>query len=192
MNRKKLILFIVILLAVLCLLAAVYCFARPAASGDYFVLSDTDSDRFTYELHLGAEVSGGELYAEQWVNGTCVRSAPVAITETDDTLSIFMQERREEGSAVGMDIQLESRPYGGILLTYFPHPDDMDILGRATTGYELDERRVLAPGDEVILAAWVFDSGGGVRVFDCETLISEPERLEEAKYMIVLRAIFNV
>lgn len=191
MNRKKLILFTVILLAALCLLAAVYCFARPAASGDYFVLSDTADDRFTYELHLGTEVSGGELYAEQWVKGVCVRSAPAAITATDDTLSLFMQERREEGAAVGMDIQLESRPYGGILLTYFPHPDDTDILGWATTGYELDERRALTPGDEVILAARVFDGGDGVRAFDCETLVAEPERLEGAEYMIVLRAIFN-
>lgn len=191
MNRKKLILLVVILFAAICLLAAVYCFARPDASGDYFVLSDTANDRFTYELHLGTEVTGGELYAEQWVKGTCVRSAPVAITKTDDTLSITMQERREEGAATGMEIQLESRPYGGILLTYFPHPDDMDILGWATTGYELDKRRALTPGDEVILAAKVFDGGDGVRVFNCETLIAEPERLEGAEYMIVLRAIFH-
>ena len=50
----------------------------------------------------------------------------------------------------------------------------------------------LSPNKEVILAAKVFDTGSGiVRVFDCETLAKEPERLENAAYMIVVRAVFS-
>ena len=36
-----------------------------------------------------------------------------------------------------------------------------------------------------------FDLGNGVRVFDCETLIAEPERLQNADYMLVIRAVFS-
>src|SRR5699024_7144819 len=58
-------------------------------------------------------------------------------------------------------------------------------------GYELDQKVKLSPNDEVILAAKAFDTGNGVRVFDCETLIAEPERLKNASYMIVIRAVFG-
>ncbi len=49
----------------------------------------------------------------------------------------------------------------------------------------------VVPGEEKILAALVVDVGNGVRVFDCETLLKEPERLENADEMIVIRAVFS-
>lgn len=174
----------------ICALGAVYLLAGPGG-GDCFSLTSSDGEHFTYELHLGTEIAGGTLYAEQWVQGVCVRSAPVVIVQEDDTLELTLRERREDGASVGAEIELQSRPHGGSLLTYFPHPEDTDILGWATKGYEAGERHALATGDEVIFAAKVFDTGSGVRVFDCETLIAEPERLENAEYMLVIRAVFD-
>ena len=55
----------------------------------------------------------------------------------------------------------------------------------------MGEKIKLSPNKEVILAAKVFDNGSGVRVFDCETLAHEPEILESAAYMIVVRAVFS-
>ena len=49
----------------------------------------------------------------------------------------------------------------------------------------------ITPKEDVILAAKVFDNGNGVRTFDCETLAKEPERVENAAYMIVVRAVFH-
>lgn len=189
-NRKKIALWGVALAVFICALGAVYLLAWTSG-GDCFALTSSDGEHFTYELHLGTEIAGGALYAEQWVKGACVRSAPVAVAQDDDTLELTLRERREAGASVGTEIELQSRPHGGSLLTYFPHPDGTDILGWASKGYEADERHALATGDEVILAAKVFDTGGGVRVFDCETLIAEPERLENAEYMLVIRAVFD-
>lgn len=102
-----------------------------------------------------------------------------------------MRERREDGASVGTDIQIETNQYGGSLLTYFAHPENLNITGWAFEGYDLGEKIKLSPNKEVILAAKVFDNGSGVRVFDRETLANEPERLENATYMIVIRAVFS-
>lgn len=189
-NRKKFALWGVALAVFICALGAVYLLARPSG-GDCFAFTSSDGEHFTYELHLGTEIAGGTLYAEQWVKGVCVRSSPVAIAQEDDTLELILRERREDGASIGTEIQLQSRPHGGSLLTYFAHPEGTDILGWASKGYESGERHALATGDEVIFAAKVFDTGSGVRVFDCETLIAEPERLENAEYMLVIRAVFD-
>ncbi len=132
-----------------------------------------------------------EIYAEQWIDGTCVQSAPVVMTQYVESIGISMREHREEGASVGTDIQIETDQYGGSLLTHFAHPENLNITGWAFEGYKLDEKNKLSPDKEVILAAKVFDNGSGVRVFDCETLVNEPERLENAAYMIVVRAVFS-
>lgn len=189
-SRKEFALWGVALAVFICALGAVYLLARPSG-GDCFAITSSDGEHFIYELHLGTEIAGGTLYAEQWAQGACVRSTPVAIAQEDDTLELTLRDRREDGASVGTEIQLQSRPHGGSLLTYFAHPEGTDILGWASKGYEADERHALATGDEVIFAAKVFDTGSGVRVFDCETLITEPERLENAEYMLVIRAVFD-
>ena len=58
------------------------------------------------------------------IDGTCVRSAPVVMTQHVDSIDITMRERRENGVSVGTDIQIETNLYGGSLLTYFAHPEN--------------------------------------------------------------------
>ena len=120
----------------------------------------------------------------------CFLTNPITIG--DHFVLTSMRERREDGASVGTDIQIETNQYGGSLLTYFAHPENLNITGWAFEGYDLGEKIKLSPNKEVILAAKVFDTGSGVvRVFDCETLANEPERLENTAYMIVVRAVFS-
>lgn len=113
------------------------------------------------------------------------------MTQYVDSIDIIMRDRREDGTSVGTDIQIETNQYGGSLLTYFEHPKNFDVRGWGFTGYELNEKRRLTSNDEVILAAKAFDDGSGIRTFGCETLVNEPDRIEDAGYMIVVRAVFS-
>lgn len=195
MNYKKPASWILILAAIACITTAVCFLTNPITIGDHFVLANidgsADTNKLAYDVQLGNQTMSGEIYAEQWIGGTCVKSAPVVMTQYVDSIEILMRERREDGVSVGTDIQIETNQYGGSLLNYFAHPENLNITGWAFEGYELGEKVELSPNKEVILAAKVFDNGSGVRVFDCETLVSEPERLEKAAYMIVVRAIFS-
>ena len=195
MNYKKPAFWIVILAAIACVGVAVCFLTNPITIGDHFVLTNSESpayaNKLAYDIQLGKQTMSGEIYVEQWIDGTCVQSAPVVMTQYVDSIEISMRERREDGASVGTDIQIETNQYGGSLLTYFAHPENLNITGWAFEGYELGKKIKLSPKNEVILAAKVFDNGSGVRVFDCETLANEPERLESAAYMIVVRAVFS-
>lgn len=150
-----------------------------------------DTNKLTYDIQLGKQTMSGQIYAEQWIDGTCVQSEPVVMTQYVDSIEISMTERRKDFASVGTDIQIETNQYGGSLLTYFAHPENLNITGWAFEGHELDEKIKFSPTKEVILAAKVFDNGSGVSVFSCETLAKEPERLKNAAYMIVIRAVFS-
>lgn len=113
------------------------------------------------------------------------------MTQYVDSIEITMKDRREDGSSVGTDIQIETNQYGGSLLTYFEHPENFNVIGWGFKGYELNEKNKLTSTEEIILAAKVFDNGSGIRAFDCETLVNEPDRIKEAGYMIVVRAVFS-
>ena len=194
-NYQKPAFWVMILVAIACVMAAVCFLTDPLTAEDYFVLTDSKSpagsNRLSYEISLGNQAMSGEIYVEQWVDGTCVKSAPVVMTQFVDSIEISMRDRREEGISAGTDIQIETNQYGGSLLTYFEHPESFDVIGWAFTGYEADQKVQFSSDDEVILAAKVFDNGAGVRAFDCETLAAEPERLQNAAYMIVVRAVFS-
>ena len=196
MNYKKPAFWIVLLAMIVCIAAAACFLTDPILTGDNFVLSDTessvDTERLTYAVQLGDETKSGEVYAEQWIDGTCVRSAPVRLTQDVDTIEITMRDRREkDGTPVGTDIQIETDQTGGSFLTYFAHPKDFDVRGWGFKGYEQNEKRKITLKEDVLLAAKVFDNGSGIRTFDCETLAKEPERVENAAYMLVVRAVFR-
>lgn len=179
----------------LCLAVAVCFLTNPLVLGDHFVLANSegpaDTNTLTYDLQLGEQVQSGTLYVEQWIKGECIRSTPVVMSKDTQSITILMSECREEGIPVGTDIQMETAPYGGSAVTYFAHPEDLSIRGWSFQGYPLQEKNKLSSGEEVILAARAFDTGSGVRVYSPETLVSEPERLEDASYMIVVRGIFS-
>ena len=174
--------------------AAALCFLTdPVPPGDYIMLTQQSSqmgNRASYEISLGQRVGSGSLFIEQWLDGSCIRSSPVTMTRYVEDIQLRMEARQENGTIAGMDVRLETNQYGGSLLAYFPFPEGRSVLGWSFTSYGEKEAVKLTPGDEIILAAMAFDEGGGVRVFDCETLRREPERLQTADHMLVIRACF--
>lgn len=194
-NWKKPAFWVVLLAAIACVVLAVCLLTNPITMSDHFVLTNTDSpantNKLSYDIQLGNKVMSGQIYVEQWIDGACVKSTPVVMTQYVDSIDIVMRDRREDGTSVGTDIQIETNQYGGSLLTYFEHPQNFDVRGWGFTGYELNEKRRLMSNDEVILAAKAFDDGSGIRTFGCETLVNEPDRIKDAGYMIVVRAVFS-
>lgn len=192
---KKPAVWVVIVAVIVCIILAVCLLTNPITMSDHFVLTNTDSpantNKLSYDIQLGNKVMSGQIFVEQWIDGACVKSAPVVMTQYVDSIDIIMRDRREDGTSVGTDIQIETNQYGGSLLTYFEHPKNFDVRGWGFTGYELNEKRRLTSNDEVILAAKAFDDGSGIRTFGCETLVNEPDRIEDAGYMIVVRAVFS-
>ena len=192
---KKPAVWVVLIAVVACAVLAVTVLTNPITMGDHFVLTNTDSpantNKLSYDIQLGNKAMSGEIYVEQWIDGVCVKSAPVVMTQYVDSIEITMKDRREDGSSVGTDIQIETNQYGGSLLTYFEHPENFNVIGWGFKGYELNEKNKLTSSEEVILAAKVFDNGSGIRAYDCNTLVNEPERIKDAAYMIVVRAVFS-
>ncbi len=141
-----------------------------------------------FAADFGEQVGSGTIYAEQWSDGEVVRSSPVSFTRYIEELGIQTQFDRENGS---VQIQIDTDQYGGSLLTSFQLPEGEQAVGWSFTSYDEGEKITVKPGEERILAALAFDFGEGVQAFDCETLTSEPERLEEADYMVVIRACFD-
>ena len=195
MKYKKPAFWIVVLAIIACAVLAVCFLTNPITMGDHFVLTNTDSpantNKLSYDIQLGNKAMSGQIYVEQWSDGVCVKSAPVVMTQYVDSIEITMKDRRESGTSIGTDVQIETNQYGGSLLTYFAHPENLNVVGWGFKGYELGDRNELTPDKDVILAAKVFDCGNGVRTFNSETLIAEPERIENAEYMIVVRAQFS-
>ena len=192
---KKPAVWVVLIAVVACAVLAVTVLTNPITMGDHFVLTNTDSpantNKLSYDIQLGNKAMSGQIYVEQWIDGACVKSAPVVMTQYVDSIEITMRDRREDGTSVGTDIQIETNQYGGSLLTYFEHPENFNVIGWGFKGYGLNEKNKLTSSEEVILAAKVFDNGSGIRAYDCKTLVNEPERIKEAAYMIVVRAVFS-
>ena len=192
---KKPAVWVVLIAVVACAVLAVTVLTNPITMGDHFVLTNTDSpantNKLSYDIQLGNKAMSGQIYVEQWIDGACVKSAPVVMTQYVDSIEITMRDRREDGTSVGTDIQIETNQYGGSLLTYFEHPENFNVIGWGFKGYELKEKNKLTSSEEVILAAKVFDNGSGIRAYDCKTLVNEPERIKDAAYMIVVRAVFS-
>ncbi len=191
-NRRV---WLVPLAVLLCAGAAAVLLTNPVAPGDHIVLADSDAfahtNRLSYNVRLGKDIMGGTIQVEQWSGGTCVKSEPVTLTQGVDSIDVTMIERYQGSTAVGTDVQIETNEPDGDLQTYLAHPQGLNSVGWAFKGFEWNQTVNLAPSEEIILAAKVYDLGSGVQVFGSETLIAEPERLENADLMIVVRAVFS-
>lgn len=186
---------VTIVAAFACVVGILLCVFNPTAPYDSLKMIEQDilvgGNLAKYKMDLGVEVESVGLVAEQWIDGTCISSAPINLSKDVKELQILMKERKSDGTLAGIDIQIDSDETGGSLLTYFAFPAGHSVIGWAFTAYEIDETLKVVPGEEKILAAMAFDEGNGVRVFDCETLVKEPERLVSADQMIVIRATFQ-
>ena len=195
MNYKKPAFWIIVTAVVVCIVVAVCFLTNPLDSVDYLKFTGWSNDpaypdQMNYEINLGNRAMSGEIYVEQWINGTCVTSAPVVMTRFVDSIHITVRDRWEASEMVGTEIDIETNQYGGSLTTYFPVPENYDGAYHYARN-ELNKRIKLAPGQEVILEARSFQCGNGVRPFDVGTLISNPKLLESQDCILVIRAVFS-
>lgn len=192
---KKPAVWVVAVAVLVSAIVAVCMLTNPVKPQDSLELTDRDTpagaNEAVYSASFGNQVHGGLIYAEQWSNGERVRSSPVMLTQNVEKIGVRTDVRKEAGASVGVDVQIDTYGLGGSLITYFAFPEANAFLGWSFTARELNEPVTVTTQDDIILAAMAFDSGNGVRAFDCQTLESEPERLENADYMIVIRACFS-
>lgn len=180
---------------VLCIIAVIVSIFNPAVSKDTLRMIDENGPVMgkivKYEVNFGKQVKEANIYAEVWEKGECEIIACLPVDQKAKVLSIQMKDRRENGKMAGVDIRLESDVPGGMQVTYAELPEKLSAIGWAFNAYEEGDTVDAISGEEKILAAMVFDTGEGVRVFDLETLLKEPSRLEKAEYMLVIRAVFE-
>ncbi len=192
---KKPTIVISVFAIVLCIIAVIVSIFNPAVSKDTLRMIEQESpvmgNIVKYEVNFGKQVKEANVYAEVWEKGECESIACLPVDQRAKVLSIQMKERKEEGKVEGVDIRLESDVPGGMQVTYAELPKDFSAIGWAFNAYEEGDTVDAVPGEEKILAAMVFDTGEGVRVFDPETLLNEPSRLEQTEYMLVIRAVFE-
>ena len=194
MNYRKPAFWIIVAAVLVCAMVAVCFLTNPLDSSDYLKCTWSEDpaapNQMLYEINLGNRVMSGEIYVEQWTNGTCVRSGPVVMTPLVDSISLTIRERWDGNAAIGTEIEIETNQYGGSLVTYFQYPENYDGAYHYARN-ELNKRIRLSPGEEVILEARSYQCGNGIRPFTCETLITNRELLESQEYMIVIRAVFS-
>ncbi len=179
----------------LCIIAVIVSIFNPAVSKDTLRMIVQESPAMgnivKYEVDFGKQVKEANVYAEVWEKGECESIACLPVDQRAKVLCIQMKDRREDGKMTGVDVRLESDVPGGMQVTYAELPENLSAIGWAFNAYEEGEQLIAVHGEEKILAAMVFDSGEGVRVFDPETLLNESSRLEQAEYMLVIRAVFE-
>ena len=195
MNYRKPTFWIIVAALVVCAVVAVCFLTNPLDSVDYLKFTGWSNDpacpdQMNYEINLGNRAMSGEIYVEQWINGTCVRSAPVVMTQFVDSIHITVRDRWEVGEKIGTEINIETNQYGGSLTTYFPYPENYDGAVHYARN-EMNKRIKLSPDKEVILEARSFQCGNGVRPFDVETLSTNPEILESQDCILLIRAVFS-
>ncbi len=192
---KKPTIVISVFAIVLCIIAVIVSIFNPAVSKDTLRMIEQESpvmgNIVKYEVNFGKQVKEANVYAEVWEKGECESIACLSVDQRAKVLSIQMKERKEDGKVEGVDIRLESDVPGGMQVTYAELPKDFSAIGWAFNAYKEGDTVDAVPGEEKILAAMVFDTGEGVRVFDPETLLNEPLRLEQTEYMLVIRAVFE-
>jgi len=180
---------------VLCMITVVVSIFNPIVSKDTLRMIGQESpvmgNMVKYEVDFGKQVKEANIYAEVWEKGECEIMACLPVDQKANVLSIRMKDRKAAGKTEGVDIRLESDVPGGMQVTYAELPEELSVIGWAFNAYEEGDTVDAISGEEKILAAMAFDTGEGVRVFDPETLLKEPSRLEQAEYMLVIRAVFE-
>ena len=179
----------------LALVLAICFLTLPAASHDSLKLTSVTGSAHIrsaeFEVQLGTEIGGGEIFVEQWSYGECVRSAPVPLTFYAKEIHCRATLRTTDSEWEGVDIQIETDQYGGSLLTYFAFPENASVIGWSFSSYQEGERIPVTPDTSSLLAVMAFDTGEGIlQSFTPRTLQENPDLLAEAAYLIVLRAVF--
>lgn len=157
-----------------------------------------DTLRFTYqqaekaaewEMNLGNSTGGAVITAELWHNGEMTQSELLEIDRTARklTLSGRVETNKEAAGRINVHLGVDGDNYAGMACFDLPPGN----LGYSFSGYQDRETLKVKAGDAMILGAWSFDLGDGVRVVDCQRLMESPEYLTTSSCTLVVRATFT-
>ncbi len=195
LHYKRPAFWVIVAALVLCVVMAVCFLTNPLPQTDHVTLREVDGMGIdwsaNYQADLGREVKSGNLWAELWEEGECVRTAAVPFTEKADAIDLSFTVRRGEERNEGVDVEFGTNQYGGSLLTYFAFPREREVTGWSFSAHKEGERLSVTPGEDWVLAAMAFDTGKGIRSVDCRKLASDPGYLSEYDCILLIRAVFS-
>lgn len=176
--------FWVIVAAVIACAVVTVCFAtNPASTENYIRLQSTHSTPpaafFSLDLAEGVH---GTVIAERWENGSCVSTNPVFMNNATQQIQLYLDPQDN-----GVNVQL-GVDNGDAILENFSYPEGEKPVGWSFVSLDEGEKTSLQFGKDRIIAAMAFDFGTGVKSYSCDTLSADKKQVEDATYMVVIRA----
>lgn len=183
LNYKKPAFWVIAAAIIACGLVTV-CFATsPVSAENYIRLQSTHSTPpaafFSLDLAEGVH---GTVIAERWENGRCISADPVSMNNASQQIQLYFDPKDD-----GINVQL-GIDNGDTILENFSYPEDTNPIGWSFVSLDEGEKTTLQFEKDQIIAAMVFDFGTGVKSYSCDTLSADKKQVEDAAYMIVIRA----
>jgi len=176
--------FWVIAVAIIACAVITVCFAtNPVSAENYIRLQSTHSTppAAFFSLDL-VEEAQGTVIAERWENGRCISMDPVSMNNLTQQIQLYLDPQEN-----GVNVQL-GVDNGDTVLETFSYPEGEKPVGWSFVSLDEGEKTSLQFGKDRIIAAMVFDFGTGVKSYSCDALSTDKEQVENAAYMIVIRA----
>ncbi len=194
---KKPALWVSILAGLLCGLLALGLLTSPARPVDAVTLTDFDGGAHDFgvdfALQLGQECNGVSVGLELWENGECESYIPLPVSAQTRSLemTVDLQPAWETGDELHSITVLLSGD--GKLLQQWQLwlQPEQEWPGWSFASFVPQETLQPKPGESWVLASLTQDTGSGARIYDWRTLSTEPQRLEQAEWLLVLRADFT-
>ena len=145
--------------------------------------------RADFCIDFGAALDHGEVWAECWQDGVCTQSEPLRLQKADEQLHLLIQRPDSSGQGASF-VQLSMQGQASdAVLSRFELPGMMQGFGFKS--YEDGQELYPWDGESYVLAAFVPDFGEGVRLYDCIDLTALPDLYQNAKCMILVKAMFS-
>lgn len=145
--------------------------------------------RADFSLDFGETIDYSEVWAEYWQDGVCTKSEPLMLQKADEQLHLLIQrpDSSEQGASF---VQLSMQgQVSDAVLSRFELPGMMQGFGFKS--YEDGQELYTWDGESYVLAAFAPDFGEGVRLYDCIDLTALPDLYQNAKCMILIKAMFS-
>lgn len=187
LNYKKTAFWVIVATVIACAVVMV-CFATsPVSAKNYIRLQSTHSTppAAFYSLNFAEKELQRTVIAERWENGRCVSTNPIFMNNLAQQIQLYLDPQEN-----GVNVQL-GIDNGETILENFSYPEGEQPVGWSFVSLEEGKKEPLQSGTNQIIAVMTFDFGAGVKSYSCEALSASKEQIENAAYMIVIRAFIT-
>lgn len=199
LNYRKPSFWVAAFAVVLCLVLAVAFMTNPVRTDDYlqFLSSDIRNDQlhsYHFQMQMGKSVETAIVFSELWQKGELVQSEFITIPEPIEEMTLAVTENWELDTLSDCRVQIST-------VGPSPYFADMDVtipLPRGAHPMEIypwhgAKNISLMPDQEVLLAAYIFDTGSGgyfIFDFDNENYGDYGDRLRNQECALLVHAAF--